>query len=214
MSRDGSSEYASAIRKGAPQARQVSDRWHLVKNLAECVSVQLAKTLAQLRRAEVTTQRGLEPVGEPPSKLRRPGQTRGVAQVQLVRQDERTARYEHILELQKQGMKNAEIAQKLGVTQRTIQRWIATGDIPYSRPRKQRPRLIDPYKAYIWERLQQGCHNKAQLERELRAKGDIGSGRAMYRYLETLEPTGFSPRDSASITRQAVSREPNPLLTL
>ena len=49
------SEYASAIRKGAPQARQVSDRGHLVKNLAECVSVQLAKTLAQLRRAEATT---------------------------------------------------------------------------------------------------------------------------------------------------------------
>ncbi len=33
VSRDGSSEYASAISKGAPQARQVSDRWHLVKNL-------------------------------------------------------------------------------------------------------------------------------------------------------------------------------------
>src|SRR2546421_657001 len=39
VSRDGSSEYASAITKGAPQARQVSDRWHLVKNLAACVSV-------------------------------------------------------------------------------------------------------------------------------------------------------------------------------
>src|SRR5690349_23402295 len=33
VSRDGSSEYASAIGKGAPQAHQVSDRWHLVKNL-------------------------------------------------------------------------------------------------------------------------------------------------------------------------------------
>src|SRR6266700_6865376 len=175
ISRDGSSQYASAIKKGAPQARQVSDRWHLVKNLAECVSVQLAKTLAQLRRAEVITQRGSEPVGEqPPSKLRRPGQTRAVAQVQLVRQDERTARYEHILELQKQGMKSTEIANQLGVTPRTIQRWIAIGDIPYSRPRKQRPRLIDPYKAYILERLQQGCRNKAQLERELRAKGYKG----------------------------------------
>jgi transposase len=29
VSRDGSSEYASAISKGAPQARQVSDRWHV-----------------------------------------------------------------------------------------------------------------------------------------------------------------------------------------
>ncbi len=38
VSRDGSSEYASAIKKGAPQARQVSDRWHVTKNLAGCVS--------------------------------------------------------------------------------------------------------------------------------------------------------------------------------
>jgi transposase len=50
ISRDGSSEYASAIKKGAPQAREVSDRWHLAKNLAGCVSVLLAESLAQLRR--------------------------------------------------------------------------------------------------------------------------------------------------------------------
>jgi transposase len=49
VSRDGSSEYASTIKKGAPQARQVSDRWRMVKNLAACVSVQLT----QLRRAEL-----------------------------------------------------------------------------------------------------------------------------------------------------------------
>src|SRR5712692_7691278 len=54
VSRDGSSEYASAIKKGAPQARQVSDRWHLTKNLAACVSVQLAQSLAEIRRAEQT----------------------------------------------------------------------------------------------------------------------------------------------------------------
>src|SRR5438105_8476483 len=86
VSRDGSSEYASAIRKGAPQARQVSDRWHLVKNLAAWVSVQITKTLAQLRRAEE----------------RRPAQTQAVQQAQQARQAERMARYEHILELQKQ----------------------------------------------------------------------------------------------------------------
>lgn len=135
VSRDGSSEYASAIRKGAPQAKAVSDRWHLVKNLAACVSVQFAKTLAQLRRAEAAKQRGSEQMGEPSSKREPRAQTRAKALAQRARQDERMARYEHILELQKQGMKSAEIAQKLGVTQRTIQRWIATGDIPYSRPR-------------------------------------------------------------------------------
>jgi hypothetical protein len=46
ISRDGSSEYASAIKKGAPQARAVSDRWHLVKNLAGCVSMLLARSVS------------------------------------------------------------------------------------------------------------------------------------------------------------------------
>jgi transposase len=35
VSRDGSKEYAAAIKKGAPTATQVMDRWHLVKHLAE-----------------------------------------------------------------------------------------------------------------------------------------------------------------------------------
>jgi transposase len=45
ISRDGSSEYASAIKKGAPQAREVRDRWHLA-NLAGCVSVLLARSVS------------------------------------------------------------------------------------------------------------------------------------------------------------------------
>jgi transposase len=35
VSRDRSSEYAAAIKKGAPQALQVADLWHLGKNLAD-----------------------------------------------------------------------------------------------------------------------------------------------------------------------------------
>src|SRR5260221_7598900 len=46
VSRDGSSEYASAIKKGAPQARPASRPLHMIKNLASCVSVQIAKTFA------------------------------------------------------------------------------------------------------------------------------------------------------------------------
>ncbi len=198
VSRDGSSEYASAIRKGAPQARQVSNRWHLVKNLTACVSAQLAKTLAQLRRAEE----------------RRPARTQAVQQVQQARQAERTARYEHILELHTQGVKSGEMARTLGMSQRTIQRWIATGTIPYARRKRPRASLIDPYKSYLWKRWQQGCHSGAQLERELRAKGYTGSPRGIYRYLETLKAAKLAPSKQKSAAKLASSIQPNALLTL
>jgi len=198
VSRDGSSEYASAIRKGAPQARQVSDRWHLVKNLAACVSVQLAKTLAQLRRAEE----------------RRPAQTQAVQQAQQARQAERMARYEQILALQKQGMKSGEIARTLGMSQRTLQRWIATGTIPYARRKRQRASLIDPYKPYLLKRWHQGCHKGAQLERELRAKGYKGSQHGIYRYLETLKTLPLAPSKHKSASKPASSIQPNPPSTL
>jgi len=198
VSRDGSSEYAAAIRQGAPQARQVSDRWHLVKNLTVCVSVQLAKTLAGLRHAEE----------------RRPAPTQAIQRVQQARAAERTARYEHILELQRQGVKSGEIARMLGMSQRTIQRWIATGTIPYARRKRPRASLIDPYKSYLWKRWQQGCHSGAQLERELRAKGYKGSPHGIYRYLETLKAAKLAPSKQKSAAKLASSIQPNALLTL
>jgi DNA-binding NarL/FixJ family response regulator len=98
----------------------VSDRWHLVKNLAACVSVQLAQSLAELRRAEQGRAQSEKKEKGQAREERRPAQTRAVQHAQLARQAERTARYEYIVALQKQGVNSAEIALQLGVTQRTM----------------------------------------------------------------------------------------------
>ena len=172
--------------------------------------MQLAESLAQLRHAEQVRVRSEKHVSEE----RRPAQTRAVQHAQLARQAERAARYEHIVALQKQGVKSAEIALQLGVAQRTIQRWLATEKIPYSGPRKQRSRLIDPYKTYILKRWHQGCHKGAQLERELRAKGYKGSQHGIYRYLETLSISTPAPSKHRSASKRASSIQPNPLLAL
>jgi len=215
VSRDGSSEYASAIKKGAPQAKQVSDRWHLVKNLAACVSIQLTHSLTQVRRAEQTAANAHEEAQMSQQQYGHP-RTRAEHRTQQARQAERRARYEHVTTLFKQGVKNADIAAQTSMTERTVRRWLRQGDIPYSGPRKSRPRLIDPYKTYLLSRWHQGCHNGVQLESELRAKGYKGSGRALYRYLESLEPVGLSSykRSSVSLPSQTVPIQLNPLLTL
>jgi transposase len=188
----------------------------LYKNLAGCVSVLLAESLAQLRRAEQAAANIPEKKQHVPDSQSHP-RTRAEQRTQQARQAERRVRYEHITTLFKQGMKSADIATQIGMTERTVRRWLSRGDIPYAGPRRPRPRLIDPYKTYLLSRWQQGCHHGAQLESELRAKGYKGSGRAIYRYLETLEPSGWAARkrDAASAPRQVVSSiEPNPLLTL
>ncbi|HEY6406658.1 MAG TPA: helix-turn-helix domain-containing protein [Ktedonobacteraceae bacterium] len=84
-----------------------------------------------------------------------------------------------MIQLRKHGMKNADIAAHVGMSERTIRGWLSRGDIPYSGSRQQRARLIDPYKPYLLERWHQGCRHGSQLERELRAKGSKGSQRAV-----------------------------------
>lgn len=216
VSRDGSSEYASAIKKGAPHARHVSDRWHLTKNLSACVTVLLVQSLTEIRRAEQAAAL-LQEEKAAPREERYPARTRAIQQAQSARQAERMARYEQIIMLRKQGMKSADIATQVGMAERTVRQWLTRGSVPHSRPRRERVRLIDPYKIYLRERWNQGCHNGLQLESELRAQGYKGSQRGVYRYLATLEPAAFPPvkHGSASTNTQAASSIPsNPLLTL
>ena len=50
--RDRSTEYANGITSGAPQALQVADRWHLLKNLTEMAQRALRDKWTQVRAAK------------------------------------------------------------------------------------------------------------------------------------------------------------------
>lgn len=51
VSRDRGEDYATAARVGAPQARQVADRFHLAQNLTKIVEEILARWRGEIRRA-------------------------------------------------------------------------------------------------------------------------------------------------------------------
>jgi transposase len=89
-----------------------------------------------------------------------------------------------------------------------------TGNVPYVRRKRQRASLIDPYKSYLLKRWQQGCHQGAQLVRELRAKGYQGSQHGVYRYLETLKALPLASAQHKSTSKHASSIQPHLLLTL
>ena len=217
MSRDRSSEYAAAIKKGAPQAIEVADRWHLGKNLAESVETLLARCRAEIRRAlqaramPEQEREGTEPVLE---EEKRPARSRGEEQARLARRAQKLDRYEQVLELRDQGLTAADIGSRIGISGRTVQRWLAHGSFPEARRRRRRPSLIDPYERYVLKWWQGGNRNGSQLYRELISRGYKGSSKAMYNSLATLRtPQSDSSKSTPSRprARKSIPSSPAPL---
>jgi transposase len=217
VSRDHSSEYAAAIRKGAPQALQVADRWHLGKNLAESVQTLLARCRAEIRR-------GLQVQAEPsqerdetesvPEEERRPARGRLVQLAREGRRAQKLDRYTQVVELHHQGLRAADIASRVGIGERTVHRWLRNGSFPEARRRRRRPSLIDPYERYVLMWWREGNRNGLQLYRDLTSRDYKGSSKAMYNYLATLwTPQSHSSQSSPSKPqgRKRIPSSPAPL---
>ncbi len=218
VSRDRSSEYAAAIKKGAPQAIEVADRWHLGKNLAASVETLLARCRAEIRRAlhvQAMPEQGREETEPVLEEEKRPARSRREEQARLARRAQKLDRYEQVLELRDQGLTAADIGSRIGIAGRTVQRWLAHGSFPEARRRRRRPSLIDPYERYVLQWWQAGNRNGFQLYRALTAQGYRGSSKAMYRYLERLRTPQRHSLGSSSPSkphrRKRVLASPAPL---
>jgi transposase len=217
VSRDRSSEYAAAIRKGAPQALQVADLWHIGKNLADSVQTFLARCRAEIRRGlhvQATPEQAREEAEPVPEEERRPPRSRSVELAREGRRAQKLDRYTQVVELHHQGLRAADIAPRVGIGERTVHRWLRNGSFPEARRRRRRPSLIDPYERYVLMWWQAGNRNGGQLYRELTSRGYKGSSKAMYTYLATLR----TPQSGASKSiplksrgRKSVTRSPAPL---
>jgi transposase len=215
VSRDRGEDYAAAVRKGAPQARQVADRFHIAQNLTDLVEEILARCRAEIRK-----------VWEPPTSSSSahqagggPGQTSTfpgwhaapdshAGSAHLARHAERSDRYQHLVALRAEGLTYQEIARRLGMGERTVRYWLTRG-IPYGKPelRRKRRRGFDPYAAYVTQRWAQGCRNGLQLWRELQTQGYKGGSRTVYRFLTTLRE-GSAPIRGKAQRSQAVPESP------
>ncbi|HEY6408261.1 MAG TPA: ISL3 family transposase, partial [Ktedonobacteraceae bacterium] len=187
VSRDRSSEYAAAIKKGAPQAIEVADRWHLGKNLTESVQTLLARCRAEIRHAlQAETMPAGHQRAETEAVLEEEKRPARSPRENQARRAQKLDRYEQVLALRDQGVTTADIGSRIGLSGRTVQRWLAHGSFPEARRRRRRPSLIDPYERYVLQWWQAGHRNGLQLYRKLTAQGYRGSSKAMYRYLERL----------------------------
>ena len=187
VSRDRGGDYASAAARGAPQARQCADRFHLLNNLGEALEGVLAHHLAAHRncQAEKTSATPLErSQSKQPPKL-----SPKEAQQKQARREERLAQYQQVVALRKQGFSQTAIADQVGIGHATVSRWLAHDTFPEQQPRPRKTGL-DSHLPFLRERWEAGCHNIAQLYRELVTRGYTQSYESVHEQLVRLLPEG------------------------
>ena len=178
--RDGSAAYAEAIRQGAPQAVQVSDRWHLWHGLGGAVE----KTVI----AHSTCWRTPPPQPPPPPPPQPQPQPQQLPQpsgsVRVI--DERTrARHAAVHELLDQGVGLLECSRRLGWALNTIKRYAraATAE-QLARPPRYGRTLVDPYREHLRRRLAaEPAVPVTRLLAEIRELGYTDSANLLVRYL-------------------------------
>jgi transposase len=194
VSRDRGGDYAAAARKAAPQATQSADRFHIMKNLTEAVELTLARCRAEIRKGAFDAlpedaKQAIEEVRLPTEFVSienwKPAPDPCTERERLSRQAERQDRYEQVQALRAQGLGNAEIARRVGVTTRTLENWRKNG-FPQAGRRRKRSSIFDPYARYVLSRWEQGCTNGLQIYQEIKEQGYTGTEKTVYRFLVPL----------------------------
>ena len=174
IARDRAGAYADGARQGAPEAVQVTDRWHLLRNLGDAVHALADRHGSAIRRAAqaVAQERAATAAAEPapPAAPRPPNAAVRASEASLSR---RQARYEEAARLHGQGVSIRRIAALLGAERKTVRGWLRHGAAPSWRKPK-RGSALDPFVPLLERRWAEGCHNAARLWREAAAAGYPG----------------------------------------
>lgn len=211
ISRDRGDDYIRGATAGAPQALQVADRWHLLRNLRDALKGTLdrhhAEVSAAAREATVQAQSQAlaEAIANPPSepapaspRLSRRSQQRAH------RRARRVQRYEQVHELHRQGLSQRTIAKRLGIHRATVERLLQATTFP-ERASRPCPRHLDRFADYLKQRWAEGCHNAARLFLELKERGFNGSCYTVRRYLarwrKANRPVGKGESASGALPR-------------
>jgi len=156
VARDRSSAYTDGIRRGAPEAVQVADRFHLLQNLAEALETTFTTHVVSLRAVDqardqaAITDGGLVPVvpSRPPARA---------ATLAAEHRERRLARYRQVWSLHREGWPGHAIARRLGLGRSTVVRYLRHETFPERKGRSDVGRsLLDPWKPLLLKRWNAG----------------------------------------------------------
>jgi transposase len=184
--RDRAGCYSEGGARGAPEAIQVADRWHLWHNLGDAVERAVARHRQHLAAAVAEqAAEGAAAAGTPETAASRAQRSDRIA----VRTRGRHAEVRRLLDA---GRSVSAIAAELGLSRNTVRRFARAADPAELLVRDStghRASILQDYEPYLSERWNSGCTNAAQLWREIRARGYPGSCRGVRSYLAHFRGT-------------------------
>jgi len=197
VSRDRGKIFRAAADAGAPQAKQIVDRFHLQKNFAEA----LEKFFGHHKRLLKAAAHQLAGKGQVPET----GATPQKKQERNNRYTERVRRHKKIWKLSRAGYRKDDIAQMVGIGSRSVYRALEQEQPPTQHRRRWSHHKVDPYLSYLAKRWNEGCHTAKELYEEMVTQGYTGSLRAIERIVAQLRPYG-----TKSVTKQAITLQKVP----
>jgi transposase len=177
VSRDRAGSYAEGTRQGAPNAVQVADRWHLLKNVGDA----LERVLAAERKAlDGIARRLTEKRRDEAAALLSEAAVRGEptpSRAELEKGERRTRRlacYERVVALFGAGLSKRAIARKVGLDLKTVRKFLRADAFP-ERAQRARRSALDRREEYLQRRWAEGCRNATTLWREIQNRGYRGA---------------------------------------
>ena len=195
VSRDRAGSYAVGARQGTPQAQQVADRFHLLKNATELLERLLLRQHRLLR--EVSKEQNKETPPVTPLEIATSVEPKPPNSESQSRRERRLARYQEVLKLHEQGLSHRAISRKTGIARPTVRKWIVAKGFPETVSPSPRFRPLGLYSEHLRRRWQEGCHNARVLHSEVQSQGFQGGIAAVKRYVRSWRqqtgPSSCSP---------------------
>ena len=208
-SRERSNVCREGISKGAPEATQVTERWHLLHNLTQVLEEFLLQKRTSLQKAtapeEKTTTEGEAPadLGAPgPMSPNRPRRWQARQEEKARKRHERLVeQWRNIRRLYLAGADLRDICRQLGISARTVYRYKDLQEPPPRPAYKRRASVLDPYVPYLLRRWNEGCHNAKRLYREIRERGYAHSEKICATFIADLRGAKATGKPPSSVPR-------------
>lgn len=184
VSRDRGTTFADGATRGAPQALQIADRWHIINNMGEALEKVLARHHDDLKRAFAPEEEQQIIAALDQQALARTLARSQKEQQRIARQEQRRATFMRVRELSAQGWSGASIARMLGIHKKTAVKYAHMEHFPEAR--SDRGRKLAPYLPFLHTQWSAGEHNIASLYQGIHTQGYTGSETAVRNYLTAL----------------------------